>query len=653
MGAAALRARGASQGGIGGNLHRSRAQNNEWECPEELALRAALGAQSGAELLGLTCRPAGAAPGGAPTVEVASLVRVDPNATPDAEVDAHVGAASVPDELEADDALEGDHTLTVNLNKALALSPAHTPQALGLAAAANGLPQLQARDELEGDWTQALAHALALAQALDLSPAQITHGPDVPAATEAAALQQALAHAPSHAHAPIQAQAHFVTAPALSSNPDPITYPVAPLRRALRQAGVDGSGDSTLRPSNVFNNDKPDEAADRSKVGKSVNPAKGPTSRGVPVRALLPDGVYDDEGFTKPYDYEDYDIDAAPFEDPKPYHLEPHPAGPESYNPNPAQRKGQVQVAAIEKARAQAEIALGTISGQGARSSKGNPTGGSADIDSAAAAPAAQRVPDPSSIGLVHPGNAPLTGSSGDIDPGVSNPAALRDPDRVPIGLVHPGNVPQSSSSGDIDPAASAPAAPRNPDRIPIVLLHPGNAPPTGGSGDIDTAGGVPSSSNPSRVMHPGNTPTEPDQAAAAPPVSHAGWGIHLPREPPGEPKPQQKGSAGAQGPGAESQLAGGSEPDSAAAPPPVSHAGWGIHLPQGSHDGGHDLGEGGGEVDVVAEPYRVVDPSSPAAGLQSRGARVHLPPGHPAGTQTLKGLRWPPQATICARTSK
>ena len=354
----------------------SRAQNNDWACPEELLLRAELTAQTGSELAGLTCRRTGAAPGAPATLavtDVAALVRVDPSAP------GGLGSEDPP-------------------------------------VAAESVPENGPGGILEGGQTLYQALALPLDQNL-ASPRSPALGPGAPLASRPPSAQHpTLEHphspgpAPSLAHAPVT----------------PSPHPVAPLARALserdpeypeprpRKAGH--AGHWLRRAGAAGESDKPVLAAEGLRSGHA-DPA---------ARALLPDGHLDDE-------WGDYDIDPEPYSggaSAHPYDLEPYP---EDKSPDLLDVRGHK---ALDEARAQAEQALaraaasddfgpGGKAGGGAfgtHSSAGNPGGRNRDLDWVEGATALHRqgsadpdldpTPDPvrtghAGVGLHLPGGLP------------------------------------------------------------------------------------------------------------------------------------------------------------------------------------------------------------------------------------------------------
>lgn len=499
-----------------------RAQNNEWACPDELALPAAPSQQTANELAGLTCRA------GAHATDISSFIRVDAAAAgaADAALDLPVAADSA-DEPAPDDLFEGDllpHTLANTLAK-----PVATP----------GRPSPLVAAALQPARAPAPAHTLALA-----------HAPTTPALAEypqapgpypdplAAAGGRPGSQAPAHAlpRSPVAAQGWD---PASNSR-DTLARPVAPLRRALRQSRSERRVPNQSLP--LGRPEDGETAAGQPVRGLDSAPAGAGSAR---ARELLPDADFDEAA------WDDFDIDPEPLygQGPKPYHLEPYPEALDR-----AQPEGRVQQA----------LAEARDRGGGTPAAAGQP--GEPAAGEAGAARVAHTVDgQPPRDG---PGGEPSSSAHGQLDlpedrpgergsgaatshPALARPglaeaaagAALRPsqrpaPPSLPPavsksgwGLLLPQERP--GDAGGLAPAAPPAAPPASRSGWGIRLpraprgeqggARGGQGKVTGGGGEVDVA-----------------PPAGGAAAAPAPLLSHSGWGLYLPRGPP----------AGAQAPG-------------------------------------------------------------------------------------------------------
>lgn len=268
------------------------------------------------------------------------------------------------------------------------------------------------------------------------------------------------------------------------------------------------------------------------------------------ARVLLPDGQLDDE-------WGDYDIDSEPYGGSahiQPYGLE---AYPEDKNPGPLDARGHK---ALDEARAQAEQALAR-----AAESDGSVTGGGAFGTSSSAGSPGSRSPD---LDWVEGERARRQGGGSRAGARAGHAVAAGG---FEVDAEAGGAFRTSSAAGtpggrnpDLDWVEGATAPRRqgsNPNPDPGTSPKPAKAGHAGAG--LHLPGGPPGAEEPAQQHASGREQPEHADAApdgaAPPPASHAGWGIHMAREedvlrdPDPNPEPQ--------------------------APPPVSHAGWGIHM--------------------------------------------------------------------------
>ena len=398
--------------------------------------------------------------------------------------------------------------------------------------AAQSVPENGPGGILEGG--QTLAQALALS--LDQNPDQIlypTLGLGVPVAPRPfpaphPTLEPPQSPAPSLAHIP------------LSHSPDP----AAPLARALseRDAGYPeprppkaGHAGHWLPRAGAGGDFEPTLAAQGLRVGHA-DPA---------ARALLPDGQLDD-------DWGDYDIDPEPYGGgalTQPYGLESHPEG---RDPGPLDARGHK---ALDEARAQAEQALARAAESdgfeadggafGTSSSAANPGGRSPDLDWVEGEPAHRQG------GAARAGHAAAQGGF-EVDAEAGGAFGTSSSAGTPGGR-----------SPDLDWVEGVTAPRRqgsNPDPDPGTSPKPVKAGHAGAG--LHLPGGPPGAIEPAEQHAGGRQQPEPadaaPDAAAPPPVSHAGWGIHMARD---------------------EDVQGDPDPEPEPQAPPVSHAGWGIHM--------------------------------------------------------------------------
>jgi len=507
----------------------ARAQNNEWACPDELALPAAPSQQTANELAGLTCRA------GAHATDVSSFIRVDAAAAgaADAALDLPVAADSA-DDPAPDDLFEGD-LLPRALANALAkpLAPPRRPSPLVAAA-------------LQPARAPARAHTLALAHA-PTTPA-LAGNPQARGPNQAplAAVSQG---APLPGWPRSQVPAHALPrSPAVTQGRDPASHsrgtparPVAPLRRALRQ---------TLRSERRVPGPEDSETAAGQPLG---GPRQGPGAPagagGARARELLPDADFDEAA------WDDFDIDPEPLygQGPKPYHLEPYPEALDR-----AQPEGRVQQA----------LAEARDRGGGTLAAAGQP--GEPAVGEAGAARVAHTVDgQPPRDGA---GGEPASSVHGQLDPpedrlGERASGAGSAPGRP--ALARPG--PAESAAGTTLRPRQDPAPPRLPPAVSKAgwgLLLPRDR-----QGD---AGGP-----------------APAAPPADPPASRSGWGIRLPSAPRGEQGGVEGGQGRvAGGGGGEVDVAPPAGGRAAAPAPFLSHSGWGLYLPRGPPAGAQAPGD-------------------------------------------------------------
>ena len=498
--------------------------------------------------------------------------------------------------------------------------------------AAQSVPENGPGGILEGG--QTLAQALALSLDQNLAPAQS------PARGLGAPVTSSPSPAPHPTLEPPQSPDPSLAHTPVALSPDP----AAPLARALseRDAGYPGPrppkaghAGHWLPRAGAGGDPKPTLAAESLRLGHSA------------ARALLPDGQLDDE-------WGDFDIDPEPYGSgplTQPYALDSYPEGK---NPGPLDARGHK---ALDEARAQAEQALAR-----AAESDGSEADGGAFGTSSSAASSGGRSPD-----LDWVEGEPVRRPGGGSRAGARAGHAAAQ-----------GGFEVDAEAGGAFGTSSAAGTPggRNPD---LDWVEGATAPRRQGSNPNPDPGISPKSAKARHagagLLLPGGPPVVIEQAeqhaasreqpehadaapdvAAPPPVSHAGWGIHMARDEDvqrdSDPNPKLKPQAppvSHAGWGThmarDEDVQRDSDPNSKLepqAPPVVSHAGWGIRRPRDEDikpdpDPGPSPEKqqaGQGEVDVVSEPGQGGAPDS--APLPPSGTGMHLTKELPAGTPIL-----------------
>ena len=268
------------------------------------------------------------------------------------------------------------------------------------------------------------------------------------------------------------------------------------------------------------------------------------------ARALLPDGQLDDE-------WGDYDIDPEPYGSAaliQPYGVDSYPEGK---NPGPLDARGHK---ALDEARAQAEQALAR-----AAESDGSAADGGAFGTSSSAARTGGRSPD---LDWVEGEPARRQGGGSRAGAKAGHAAAQ-------------GGFEVDAEAGGAFGTSSAAGAPggRNPD---LDWVEGETAPRRQGS----------------------NPDPEPDTSTKPAKAGHAGAGLHLPGGPPGVIEPAEQHARGREQPKHADAAPG------VAAPPAVSHAGWGIHM--------------GRDEDVQRDPDPKPEPQAPPA-VSHAGWGIHM----------------------------
>ena len=362
------------------------------------------------------------------------------------------------------------------------------------------------------------------------------------------------------------------------------------------------------------------------------------------ARALLPDGQLDDE-------WGDYDIDPEPYGGSaltQPYGLESYPDGKDS---GPLDAHGHK---ALDEARAQAEQALARAAESdgseadggafGTSSSAGTPGGRNPDLDWVEGEPA-RRQGGGSRAGA-RAGHAAAQGGF-EVDAEAGGVFGTSSSAGTPGGR-----------SPDLDWVEGA-IAPRRQGSNPDTDPDPGTSPKPAKAGHagagLHLPGGPPAAEEPAE-RHAGarEQPEHVDAApdvAAPPPVSHAGWGIHMARDedvqrdPDPKPEPQAPPVSHAgwgihmardEDVQRDPDLDPKPEPQ---APPGVSHAGWAIHRPRDEDikpdpepsSSPEKQQAGQGEIDAVTEPGQGGAPV--LAQLPPSGTGMHLTKELPAGS--------------------